>query len=97
MSFEKRKRVEDLGLIAHLKRFRCVACNGAGGDVHHVTTRKAGGDDVPNNLMPLCRGCHTKVHQIGYGKMIDLHPGVGAWLETAGRTDVLERVARFAR
>lgn len=43
-----------------------MVCNKPGvSDVHHVRTRGAGGLDIPENLMSLCRVHHVEVHKIG--------------------------------
>lgn len=46
-------------------QYQCAAC-GQGGlnqlHVHHVTYRSRGGDDVLNNLVTLCLGCHQLLH-----------------------------------
>lgn len=31
-------------------------------DGHHVLLRSQGGDDVEDNIIPLCRACHTDYH-----------------------------------
>jgi 5-methylcytosine-specific restriction endonuclease McrA len=31
-------------------------------DGHHVLLRSQGGDDVEDNILPLCRGCHRDYH-----------------------------------
>lgn len=93
---QKKKRIEDLALISFVKTLRCVSCGRDGGDAHHMTTVKAGGDDVVDNLMPLCRGCHSMVHQVGYGRAIEQRPGIKMWLELADRQDILLRVARLS-
>ena len=31
--------------------------------IHHVIWRQNGGQDTPENLITLCNGCHTKVHE----------------------------------
>jgi 5-methylcytosine-specific restriction endonuclease McrA len=43
--------------------FTCRAC-GTGGevDVHHKKLRSAGGQDTSQNLVALCRKCHSLVH-----------------------------------
>lgn len=33
-------------------------CTFPGLDVHHISTRGAGGDDIPENLITCCRGHH---------------------------------------
>lgn len=42
----------------------CQVCGGLRTDVHHIQSRGASGDDVPDNLIGLCRTCHTKVHKL---------------------------------
>jgi 5-methylcytosine-specific restriction endonuclease McrA len=44
-------------------RWHCRHCNNSNGlDPHHVIFKSAGGKDVPNNLLTLCRKCHDDVH-----------------------------------
>jgi hypothetical protein len=31
-------------------------------EVHHIKERNEGGDNRPDNLLPLCSNCHSKVH-----------------------------------
>lgn len=31
--------------------------------VHHITERKNGGDDSPNNLQTVCAPCHVQIHK----------------------------------
>lgn len=67
-------------LIDQAKRGRCRGC---GGDArtttnHHVVPRSLGGDDVHDNIIPLCghgtAGCHGS---------IETHPS--GWERTANR------------
>lgn len=93
VQFPKKRRIENNELIAFVKTLPCIACRKTpAGDAHHVTTRKAGGDDVANNLMPLCREHHTAWHKSGPGLFIERFPSVRKWLEAAEREDVLARV-----
>lgn len=39
----------------------CEACGRMGNDIHHVSGRGKG-KDVINNLMCLCRMCHSRAH-----------------------------------
>jgi hypothetical protein len=32
-------------------------------DPHHLVRREDAGDDVPDNIVPLCRGCHEALHK----------------------------------
>jgi len=42
---------------------RCVACRkGYAQDPHHVVFKSAGGDDVEDNIVPLCVFCHGTFH-----------------------------------
>jgi hypothetical protein len=44
-------------------KHRCRACSTSHGlEVHHVVMRSLGGSDEPDNLIALCRDCHTSVH-----------------------------------
>ena len=66
----KIKRVENKKLLKSYRAKKCLAC-GAQRNVcaHHLKSKKSGGHDLPNNLIPLCDFCHTKgshaVHRVG--------------------------------
>ena len=51
--------------VLHRDGHRCRNCGGKSGDrileVHHLESRKTGGDS-PGNLVTLCRTCHTGYH-----------------------------------
>ncbi len=34
-------------------------------DPAHIRSRGAGGGDEPDNVIPLCRACHSEQHQMG--------------------------------
>lgn len=75
----------------------CMGCLAPGpSEAHHVKTKGSGGDDVWNNVMPLCRACHTLWHK-DPGKFIRHAKCVRNWLELAERWDVLERYGVIAR
>ncbi len=87
-----RKRKVDRALLADVAKLPCMACGkNPGGEAHHVTTRGAGGDDVAENLMPLCHEHHMAVHKMGYRAAMEKWPGIRTWLEGAGRSDILVR------
>jgi len=49
--------------IADDEIIMCEACNcKIAVDIHHLIFRSQRGTDEINNLMPLCRNCHTKAH-----------------------------------
>jgi 5-methylcytosine-specific restriction endonuclease McrA len=41
---------------------RCLVCGFRAEHCHHLYPRYRGGDDVLENLIPLCADCHRKVH-----------------------------------
>ena len=45
----------------------CVFCKNPGTTVQHITYRRAGGDEVQDDLRALCRLCHDAVTMIEYG------------------------------
>jgi len=49
--------------------YRCQRCNSSDDlDVHHLTARKDKGFDEPDNLVTLCRQCHTETESWGKKK-----------------------------
>lgn len=64
---------------------RCTACNNKGDlDLHHLISRGAGGPDSEENLMPLCRLCHTRLHVKGLLHMTEQFPQLVKWLKGSG-------------
>lgn len=93
----KKQRIVDPALLALVRTLPCLACLpivSKPSQPHHVTSVGAGGDDVPENLMPLCPEHHSMWHQSGPGYMVREFPVIRSWLEEAGRRDVLERSDR---
>lgn len=91
---QKRIRVVDEELLETVRNLPCLHCGVTPVDPHHVTSVKAGGDDVATNILPVCRAAHILWHQKGPGYMIDNFPAIRYWLELAGRQDVLDRARR---
>ena len=59
------KRIRDPEVIARFYEsgYDCLSCgHGRIIDPHHVLLKSQGGDDVPANLVPLCRECHGALH-----------------------------------
>ncbi len=96
MMFPKSRRIIDDDLRRTVRLQPCAACGKRAipGDVendpHHVSTKGAGGDDVPSNLMSLCREHHTEWDKIAPSRMIAKYVGIERWLENMGRFDILE-------
>lgn len=92
-AFPKQKPIRDPALVSEVRRFPCLACTPGRQlhrtEAHHVTTRGAGGGDVPNNLMPLCTLHHKSWHDMGPQYMVRTFPRVKSWLVYWDRTDIL--------
>jgi 5-methylcytosine-specific restriction endonuclease McrA len=43
-------------------RNRCRLCGMPGQEAHHIEFRSRGGKDVPENLLLVCRHCHSDLH-----------------------------------
>lgn len=63
-----RKRIVDrAALNAKLANEpKCRKCkNAKATDPHHIVLKSKGGDDVEDNVVPLCRPCHREYHDGG--------------------------------
>lgn len=94
----KPKRIIDLKLLEQVRRLPCLACASrdaqgalaavhegtARSHAHHVRSRGAGGDDVPENLLPLCAQHHMEIHRLGNAKMRQKYGVVDAWFDAGG-------------
>ena len=60
----------------------CVFCKSPATTVQHITYRRAGGNETPEDLRSLCRLCHDAVTMIEYGLGMGLdriNPEEGRW------------------
>lgn len=57
--------------LDQIRSLPCVMCGKTPCDVAHIKTRGSGGDDTFENVLPLCRGCHTLQHKVGFVKLWD--------------------------
>lgn len=67
----------------------CVFCKNTATTVQHITYRRAGGDEAPEDLRALCRLCHDAVTMIEYGQGMGLDridPCDGRWRDDILRT-----------
>ncbi len=71
MGLKKPKRIVSHALIEYYKSQGCAVCGWKPCDAHHLKSRGAGGDDVPENLISLCRRHHCEAHRIGRRKFLD--------------------------
>ena len=63
MEILKTGRIIDDEAYSDCQTGKCEVCGQpCGNGPHHITTRGAGGSDVPENLIQLCPSCHSKAH-----------------------------------
>jgi hypothetical protein len=56
--------VDEWKILRKLKLGPCRVCKGRFAvELHHLVGRDLGGDDKPDNLVPLCWLCHPKVEE----------------------------------
>jgi len=84
----KKKRIKNRELLDKYHIMRCVACGVFGCDPAHIKSRGSGGDDLPENLFPLCRIHHTEQGQIGIATFTMKYDTVETYLENLGWTVV---------
>jgi len=90
----KPKRIVNEEVLESVRSMPCICCKATPSDPHHLTTRGAGGCDVYENLMPLCRKHHTEIHAVGVGKLSWKFPVIKRWLMEHRRWDIIERMDR---
>lgn len=71
-------------LLASYRRQRCVVCSKTPCDPAHIKTVKSGGDDVYQNIVSLCRKCHSTQHTMGIISFALKYPRMRAKLESLG-------------
>jgi len=80
----KKKRVVNKELLQRIRLLPCANCGAGGSDPHHIISRGAGGVDVEENVLPLCRHCHSKIHSVGIRKFIEKAAHVRILLRRSG-------------
>ena len=66
----KHRRIESMNAFNKCRQPFCEICGKPtyGTGPHHIVTRGAGGPDIEENLIQLCRECHHLAHAQGYSK-----------------------------
>ena len=60
--YPKNKRVVDKKILKD-KNGKWAICGKTGQtEKHHIKTKGSGGDDLPQNLIEVCRKCHRLIH-----------------------------------
>ena len=85
---------EEWAAIAEAKQGPCRICRRAESngslhttiEFHHLIRRSQGGDDVAENIVPLCGACHRKLHDGRPGLAeLRLTPAEKRYLRSLGR------------
>lgn len=73
----KRAKTRDWDALRREKLAVCRVC-GSSQDIelHHLVARSLGGDDVADNLVPLCHDCHTAVEKHAPYECLQLQLGL---------------------
>lgn len=82
MLFPKNKRIKDRKLLQEIRGQECAVkgCFRKGMPAH-IRSVGAGGDDVPENLVPLCADHHIRQHAMGWKVFKEKHPEITNWAE----------------
>lgn len=77
-SLQKKRRIVDRDLLDTYHNMPCACRGPCFGQVvgHHIKSKGSGGDDVPENLIPLCTGHHMEIHSKGVQYMMVKHPEI---------------------
>jgi hypothetical protein len=75
----KPRRIKDSQLLTEVRGSPCCIC-GRPADPAHIKSRGSGGNDVPENIVPLCRVHHTLQHALGWKRFTEKYP-VRTWAE----------------
>jgi len=52
---------------------KCHVCNSNKVDIHHKTYKDLGNEDQKTQLIPLCRNCHFKIHNLSIENKINIY------------------------
>lgn len=75
--FWKKRRLNDESALERARMLPCVRCGKPPpNDPAHIKSKGSGGDDIDDNLLPLCRECHRYQHWIGWPRFAVTHQNV---------------------
>ncbi len=80
----KPSRTVDRKFLNSHHEMRCLVCGRHGSDPAHIQSVGAGGGDAPDNVVPLCRRCHSEQHQCGWIQFAIRYPIVMGSLTKKG-------------
>lgn len=83
---QKKRRIVNTDLIDYVKTLPCVPHLGAhqADDADHLEPVGRGGHDIPENLLPTCRGVHSEKHSKGLNYIAEKYPSVKTFLIDSG-------------
>jgi 5-methylcytosine-specific restriction endonuclease McrA len=61
--FARREFVEYRKRLPDIHTRECYVCDYIADEYHHIVYLSNGGVNTPRNIIPLCQGCHKKVHR----------------------------------
>ena len=73
-TLHKRLRIVDKQVLEEFRKGQCIICFSDAVDACHIKSKGSGGPDLQFNLISMCRKHHSEQHQVGWFKMIALHP-----------------------
>ena len=79
----KPRRIRDRKLLDSFRGERCILCYRAA-EACHVKSRGAGGHDLPENLLAMCRTHHQSQHALGWNRFLKRNPVAALTLESKG-------------
>lgn len=86
MECNKKKRIVDRKLLNEIKKLPCIVCGRRPADPAHIKSKGTGGNDIPENCIPLCRTDHITQHAMGIGRFIIRNRKLKEYLKSIGWT-----------
>lgn len=80
----KSHRIVNKELLKSFHNRYCAVCNTRGSDPAHIKSVGSGGDDVEENVVPLCRACHQEQGKIGIVSFALKYPAFLMAIESKG-------------
>lgn len=56
----------EMELFKAIRKMPCIGCGRGPSDCAHIKSKGSGGDNMHENVVPLCRRCHVRQHTIGW-------------------------------
>ena len=81
---DKKRRIKNPDLLEESRSWPCIICGTKDETMaHHIKTVGSGGDDIIDNLLPICIYHHRfslkNCHNTGLKYLSDIYPEVKQW------------------